>query len=215
MSTHEDWRDGFPFVGNQLSLDFLNTRPVIDGSPVELLPDSPSLLRWLAAAGLLTQNRGNQDVERSESALASLIEFRETWRHVVLQMEDGRPPAPAFIAQVNDLLVRHPFVELLVRSSPGWIRERRFEIRRTEDIFGPLLDATANLLCVPDRSKIRKCAACILHFYDTSKKGTRRWCSMSGCGNRSKVAAYARRKRDPHHKPGDKDSGTFGLNRGT
>jgi len=36
----KDWRDGFLFVGNQLSLDFLNTRPVIDGKPVELLPDS-------------------------------------------------------------------------------------------------------------------------------------------------------------------------------
>jgi predicted RNA-binding Zn ribbon-like protein len=25
-----------------------------------------------------------------------------------------------------------------------------------------------------DRSRVRKCAQCVLHFYDTSKKGTRR-----------------------------------------
>ena len=30
-----------------------------------------------------------------------------------------------------------------------------------------------------------------LHFHDTSKKGTRRWCRMRLCGNRMKVAAYA------------------------
>jgi len=58
----KDWRDGFLFVGNQLSLDFLNTRPVIDGKQVELLPDSASLLRWLAAAGLLTKKPGGQVV---------------------------------------------------------------------------------------------------------------------------------------------------------
>jgi predicted RNA-binding Zn ribbon-like protein len=194
MSMHDDWRDGFPFVGNQLSLDFLNTRPIMDGNPVELLPDSASLVRWMVAAGLLTRDAAKSFPDHNRTALNRLIEFREIWRQVVLGIEDGRPPSAAFIAQVNDLLTQHPVVELLVRSSSGWTRERRFEFRRAEDVFGPLLDATANLLCVSDRSKIRKCAACVLHFYDTSKKGTRRWCSMSACGNRSKVAAYARRK---------------------
>ena len=47
-----DWRDGFLFVGNQLILDFVNTLPVIDGQPIELLPDAHALARWLVAAGL-------------------------------------------------------------------------------------------------------------------------------------------------------------------
>src|SRR6516164_5368126 len=46
-----------------------------------------------------------------------------------------------------------------------------------------------------DRTRVRKCGQCVLHFLDTSKKGTRRWCSMQLCGNRLKVAAYALRKR--------------------
>lgn len=194
MSMHDDWRDGFPFVGNQLSLDFLNTRPIIDGKAVELLPDSASLARWLVAAGVPPGHSAETFTEHGQTGLSRLIEFRESWRQVVLGMEDGHPPSPDFIAHVNNLLMQHPFVEVLVRSSSGWTRERRFQLRRPEDTFGPLSDATANLLCVPDRSKIRKCGACILHFYDTSKKGTRRWCSMSACGNRSKVASYARRK---------------------
>jgi len=43
------------------------------------------------------------------------------------------------------------------------------------------------------RKRVRKYANCVLHFHDTSKKGTRRWCSMQLCGNRFKVAAYAAR----------------------
>jgi len=39
-----------------------------------------------------------------------------------------------------------------------------------------------------------------LDFYDTSKKGTRRWCSMKMCGNRAKVAAWTERHRDDKRK---------------
>jgi predicted RNA-binding Zn ribbon-like protein len=35
----------------------------------------------------------------------------------------------------------------------------------------------------------------VLHFCDTSRKGTRRWCRMQICGNRAKVATYAARHR--------------------
>jgi hypothetical protein len=44
-----DWRNGFRFVGNQLALDFVNTRPVIDGQPAEMLADGGALARWLEA----------------------------------------------------------------------------------------------------------------------------------------------------------------------
>jgi predicted RNA-binding Zn ribbon-like protein len=53
----------------------------------------------------------------------------------------------------------------------------------------------AILFSAIDRSRVRKCDQCVLHFYDISKKGTRRWCSMQLCGNRLKVAAYAARRR--------------------
>ena len=49
---------------------------------------------------------------------------------------------------------------------------------------------------VQNGEAMRKCGECVLHFYDTSKKGTRRWYSMQLCGNRLKVAAYATRQRE-------------------
>lgn len=49
-----------------------------------------------------------------------------------------------------------------------------------------------NLLCSPLAAKIRVCAAegCGWFFLDTSKNGTRRWCSMKLCGNREKAARF-------------------------
>ncbi|WP_244166242.1 CGNR zinc finger domain-containing protein [Micromonospora saelicesensis] len=32
-------------------------------------------------------------------------------------------------------------------------------------------------------------------FYDTSRNGTRRWCSMDGCGARAKAARHCQRQR--------------------
>ena len=49
-----DWREGFVFVGNHVALDFLNTCPMQNGDAQELLPDYDALLRWFAAAGLLS-----------------------------------------------------------------------------------------------------------------------------------------------------------------
>jgi predicted RNA-binding Zn ribbon-like protein len=45
---------------------------------------------------------------------------------------------------------------------------------------------------------IRQCQSptCTLFFIDTSRSGDRRWCSMSGCGNKAKVAEFRRRQRE-------------------
>lgn len=199
MPADSDWRDGFLFLGNQLSLDFLNTRPVIDGSPVELLPDGNALLRWLAAAHLLTKRQATGCAlvwpPEAESQLDAIRDFREAFRQVVFEREAGRNPTPAFVNHLNGLLAAHPFVDEVIRSGPRLERRHRFDPQLPADALGPILDAAVDLLVNADPIRTRKCDSCVLHFQDTSKKGTRRWCSMQMCGNRNKVAAYAQRQR--------------------
>ena len=67
-----------------------------------------------------------------------------------------------------------------------------------EDLLAPLADAAARLFAEIPPDRVRQCASCVAHFYDNSKKGNRRWCSMQMCGNRQKVAAYAARQRAAH-----------------
>jgi predicted RNA-binding Zn ribbon-like protein len=110
-------------------------------------------------------------------------------------MEAGDSPPAAFIKELNRLLIRHPAIDQVVKAESKLERRRRFEPEVPEDVFAPLADAMADLVTNVDRGRIRKCPACVLHFYDTSKKGTRTWCSMRMCGNRAKVAAFAERQR--------------------
>jgi predicted RNA-binding Zn ribbon-like protein len=47
-------------------------------------------------------------------------------------------------------------------------------------------------------SRLKLCfsADCRWAFYDTSRNGGGRWCSMEACGNRNKTRAYRRRRAD-------------------
>lgn len=198
-----DWKDGFLFVGNELALDFLNTRPIQNGEATELLPDFAALARWFRAAGVLTERQADE-LERkwAESAagkrtVEEMRQWRERLRKQVIAWEEGGPLHPAMVKEVNQLMAEHPMrLRLSAQKKPT--TELWFEPHQPEDLFAPLAQSVATLFAETKQDRVRKCGQCVLHFHDISKKGTRRWCSMRLCGNRLKVAAYAARGRAGH-----------------
>jgi len=195
------WKDGFLFVGNHLTLDFLNTRPIQDGEPQELLPDFETLLRWFRAAGLVDDHgftalhRQWEGSARARKLLETVRRLREELRQEVLSWEAGGNVQRGTIEKLNHLLADHPMHTKLVETDGALRVTSSFEPRQPEDLLSPLAHSAAGLFTEVERIRVRKCGQCVLHFLDTSKKGTRRWCSMQLCGNRLKVAAYARKKR--------------------
>jgi len=201
LAAASDSRDGFLFVGNQLALDFLNTRPVQNGEAQELLSDFSSLLHWFRAAELLKDHQITllwKRWEESPSArhtLEGICGFREELRKEVLRWEAGQNLHRARIEDLNRILATHPMLTRLIETKDGLRMTLSFDPHQPDDLFAPLAHGAARLFAEADRTRVRKCGQCVLHFLDTSKKGTRRWCSMQLCGNRLKVAAYAHRKR--------------------
>ena len=198
----DDWKDGFLFVGNQLALDFLNTRPVQNGEAQELLSDVGALLRWFRAAELVSARQFValqqqwEDSPRARRTLEEIRGLREELRKQVLAWEAGGKLHRNTIEKVNSLLAAHPMLARIIETDNHPNVDLYFEVRQPEDLFAPLAHSAAKLFTEANRSRVRKCGECVLHFLDTSKKGTRRWCSMQLCGNRLKVAAYARRQRN-------------------
>ncbi len=197
----DEWIDGFLFVANRSILDLLNTKPVLAAGPTELLPDVRALERWLAASRMVGTSKAKAAIRSwrnsTEAAafLEQLISFRERLRAAVLRMESGSPPSKTFLAEVNSLLLRYPRRTSLRTRGAKVTRETWIELRKPTDLWAPIADATADLLAATDLSRVRKCESCVVHFFDTSKKGSRRWCSMNICGNKVKVASYQKRKR--------------------
>ena len=198
---NSDSKDGFLFLANDLVLDFLNTRPVHDGELTELIPDFRALLRWFQTAGLLRsgqasvlqQRWGGSD--RARRIIEAVRQLREKLRKEISSWRRTGALHRSTANQLNRLMADHPMRTRLEASASGPSMELYFEPRQPEDLLTPLAHSAATLFAHVDRSRVRKCDQCVLYFHDTSKKGTRRWCSMQLCGNRRKVAAYAARQR--------------------
>jgi len=64
-----------------------------------------------------------------------------------------------------------------------------------EWLLAAIARSGAELIADGAASRLRRCGNpnCQLLFCDDSRTHRRRWCSMAHCGNRSKVAAFAKR----------------------
>ena len=193
----------FLFVGNQLVLDFINTQIVLNGRPIDLLATFSDLVAWLVHVHLLTgeeakkiegqwgsQAEGTQTVEQARA-------FRVTLREMVERIAAGRSVPPAAIEAINEMLRYRIGYPQLTRRSGKFEQGYQVESQEANQLLGLLAEAASNLLCTCDFSLIKKCQnpLCVLFFYDKTKNHARHWCSMTICGNRSKVAAHYRRHR--------------------
>jgi predicted RNA-binding Zn ribbon-like protein len=199
-SESSGWVDGFLFVGNRPILDFLNTNPVLAMGPAELLPDFDSLVRWLVTAEIVISPklkiliRSWHGSKEASAFLKELIAFRERLRETVLRLESGLGARDEFVKELNTRLAEYPARAVLRKRDGRVDMEMLFDPEKPTDLWVPFVHGAADLLAGTETRRLRQCESCVVHFYDTSKKGSRRWCSMNMCGNKIKVAAYQHRK---------------------
>lgn len=173
--------DPRPLVGEPLPLDLVNTRWSDDDGEYDLLTMEDGLAIWLASSGLA------EDVPDSPETLDALLKTRDA----LLALVQPEVVEPAHARDMlNDTLRRGHVVRLLGPDGPESLIETD-----TDGWRASWLAADAYLGLLDNPTRIRQCAnpVCSLRFYDVSKSGKRRWCSMAACGNRSKVRNhYAR-----------------------
>jgi predicted RNA-binding Zn ribbon-like protein len=173
--------DPRPLAGEPLALDLLNTRWLAAGAPVDLLSTTDGTLAWLTAAGV--------SAEAVPGTRQALLQAREAIRDVV-----SAGGAAAARDRLNAVLAHG---RLRLYLGPMLTAEQTLEV--DEPAWRPAVLAAANLLRLLDQApdRIRQCQhdACVLWFFDTSRNGTRRWCSMAVCGNRAKAMRHYNRAR--------------------
>ena len=187
--------DPRPLVDEPVSVDLLNTVWLDAAGEHDLLADTDGLRTWLSGQSL-------DGAPASEEARLVLVAAREALRrHVrgLLAPQSTPPSTPPSAsssaeAELNDILAVGCFGRALEDGAPVTRRVVDDPVRiaawtAVEDYL-QLLER--------DPGRLRRCAnpVCVLHFFDISKRGDRRWCSMAGCGNRAKAARhYARRRQ--------------------
>jgi predicted RNA-binding Zn ribbon-like protein len=199
--------DPFPFVfvGNHRALDFVNTELAVEGVPRDLLGGLNDLAAWLIAAGALDSASARKALarwggrRRTARAVEAARQLRTALRRLADAWAAGKPAPSGTVAMVNELLARGAGTSRIVPAvgNGGFAVERGLRLEEPEDLLVPIAEAAADLLCHADPGRVRRCAhpACVLYFLDGTKNGTRRWCDMRTCGNRTNAAAYYRRRR--------------------
>lgn len=194
-------RTRFLFLADDPCLDFINTEIRSEFGRTDLLQSYSDLLQWLSDAAMLPQRqilqlRRWEDTRDGTSALAEARILRSELRRAAEALSQGKPLPHSTLREINRVLASKSHIEQLIRSK-GTIEKRAvLQLKAARDALLPLADGAANLLAGPHLSLIRHCegTGCILFFLDTTRNHTRRWCSMAGCGNRTKVAEFRKRQ---------------------
>lgn len=173
-----------------LCLDFVNTR-YWRGTPQpsDALGDAEALRRWLQRCGAV-------DAVTPRQFSAALDARESLYRLLCALAEDTPAPPDALAALARRVAAAPPRREIVLTAQQvGWGVPKRSAGVAT--LLAPVWWSAADLVLAADRLRLRCCAnpQCGWLFVDDSKGGTRRWCSMSSCGNRAKVQRHAQRQR--------------------
>ena len=179
-------RDGFRFRGGTNAIDICATLQARLGpSPRELLNTPADLARWLLSAGLATSAPKMtakdllmaRELREAIYVLASRLSATKTKtaRQTLNRIAAGATAVPCLQADGTVHLAGGGRTLLVTLA------------REAVHLFGS--EAAKH---------IRQCQSptCTLYFIDTSRKGDRRWCSMSACGNKAKVTEFRRRGKE-------------------
>ncbi len=182
-----------PASAEELFTELANTLHLHDGAPDDI-GDAASLRAWLAARGLIREDRA---LEAVDDALPAFHELRALVHAMTKRLvADGAPPA-THVRRLNGVLRDGLHYHQLRRDDDG----SRFTVGQVGDELAQaraaIAGSLAHYIADHDIGRLRICASdeCSWRFVDRSPTGRRRWCDMRTCGNRAKVARHRARAR--------------------
>jgi predicted RNA-binding Zn ribbon-like protein len=194
------------FIADSTGLDFLNSIASPVDTKIDWISDGEELLAWLEQAHLvpadvLTAMRKQAKPGELDRVAAHARNLRE-WFRTFVHAHKGKPLKGADrddLGPLNRLLGSDEMFGQLVAHKHGKTTALEFQIARRwrspESLLIPIGEALARMLAGEDLSNVKACegAACTLMFVDRTRARSRRWCSMSICGNRAKQIAHRHR----------------------
>jgi predicted RNA-binding Zn ribbon-like protein len=191
-------------LGGRLSVDFVNAIQ----SSAELSWEH--LIHFLESTSIVSAGRGAQllglpqsDPPAAEALLGKARRLGSALRKAFTAMLRKQKMAVEWIEPINEILRITEGHDELAGRDGIW----KIEFVAREGGLDWLLAAVARsgseIIAEGARARLRLCANphCGLFFCDNSRTRRRRWCSMAICGNRSKVAAFARKHASTRNAP--------------
>jgi predicted RNA-binding Zn ribbon-like protein len=194
----------FPrLLGERLCLDFANSVESPLEAPEEFLTDFAALARWGRHAGLLDDGQVAAAVhmERAQPDRAALLhagalDLRASIQRVFLAVAEGREVGEDDLAGIQEGYLRGlQHCRLLLQEGHAcWAWRGSGALGAAEFVLWRVAQSAVDLLTDTDLARVKVCG-CGWLFYDTSRNGSRRWCSMEGCGTQAKMRRFTAKRR--------------------
>jgi predicted RNA-binding Zn ribbon-like protein len=200
--TLEPSSNSFTTLGGRLAVDFVNARH----SQAELSWED--LVRFLEVSRIVSSERGTRllglpqtDPQAAAALLRKSWRLRSSLRRVFAALIDKHRLLSEWIEPINDVLRVTEGHDELIQEGGEWRIEFQARESGLDWLLAAIARSAAEIIVEDANIRIRLCANthCGLFFYDLSRTHRRRWCSMAVCGNRSKVAAFARKHGPSRH----------------
>jgi predicted RNA-binding Zn ribbon-like protein len=191
-------------IGGNPALDFANTLVADSDGPVDRLGSAGAFADWAAVAGLADDRASrlmNAEIARNVEAAASLYAEAATFRGALWRIftaaASARPASADDLALLDAWLERAAAASALRASPSGYVRVFTRNATELERPIFEIARAAERLLLEGRLDRLHECpgAGCGWLFVDTSRNGSRRWCSMSSCGTASKVKTFRKRNK--------------------
>ena len=201
------------FLGGNLCLDFVNTtnrrvpaqqNPLLTRVDEECLLDYERVLDWAHAAGCLDPQAVTH---LTQAAMRNRAQAHRIWKRAITLREALHRIAVSIVERAladkralsvlnrelgmaRDHLVITAHKGELVESLEG----QPWELSRP---LWPIALSAAQFFLGGVTRRLKRCpgSGCDWLFIDATKNGSRTWCAMGDCGNRSKVKRYRARRR--------------------
>jgi predicted RNA-binding Zn ribbon-like protein len=189
-----------PLLGGRLAIDFANI-PSYPGAPAQNL-SWEELIAFLQTAHIVSAERGaslmalsGSDPEAAQALLSRAVRLRDALRHAFRAMVKKEGITREWSEPINQILRITEGHDELVLEGNAWKMEFQAREGGLDWLLAAIARSAAEIIVEGARSRLRMCAnpGCDLFFSDNSRTHRRRWCSMAICGNRHKVASFARR----------------------
>jgi predicted RNA-binding Zn ribbon-like protein len=186
----------FQLLGGRLCLDFVNVAPLNRDLTWE------QLVAFLASTRIVSQERGAQllilnqtDPQSAEALLWKAQRLNFALRKSFTAILRKQKLAGEWLDPVNEILRITEGHDELVGRDGAYKLEFVAREGGLDWLLAAVARSGAELIAEGTSARLRLCGnpKCGLFFYDNSRTRKRRWCSMAVCGNRSKVAAFARK----------------------
>jgi predicted RNA-binding Zn ribbon-like protein len=198
-------RHVFDLIGGRLAIDFVNT---VSGkrliAPIERLNDYGDVVSWAEQIGIASAARAKtlrriarEHPAKAEAAFARAKELREALFRIFSAVAARERADDADLELFNRELAE-AFSHLRVAQNADGFTWSFCEEDALVSLLWPVTRSASDVLMKDDPARVRMCEApdgCGWLFYDETRNGTRRWCSMKDCGNRAKARRhYAKSK---------------------